>query len=141
MLTLWIPTPQSFPPLPVKNFPSWSMLWSSLFWIGANYYQPVDLPDTTGLCWREAIIRCLESIYPLSRTPQDPEPSPPSPRCEVQGPEPTTDREPEPIATNEPSPRKSLKAEDRHGARASRIVRPCARASYNARHEGESCGQ
>lgn len=36
----------------------------SFFWIGANYHYPVDLPDTSGLDWREAIIRCLESIYP-----------------------------------------------------------------------------
>ncbi|XDV30848.1 hypothetical protein PO909_033682 [Leuciscus waleckii] len=39
----------------------------SIFWIGAYYYHPVDLPDTTGLGWREAIIRCLESVYPRSR--------------------------------------------------------------------------
>ncbi|KAL0182313.1 hypothetical protein M9458_021688, partial [Cirrhinus mrigala] len=26
-----------------------------------NYHHPVDLPDTTGLSWREAIIQCLES--------------------------------------------------------------------------------
>ncbi len=33
------------------------------------------------------------------------------------------------------------KAEDRHGARASRIIRPGARAGYNDRHERESRGQ
>ncbi|KTF75117.1 hypothetical protein cypCar_00020968 [Cyprinus carpio] len=35
--------------------------------------------NTSGLSWRDAIIRCLESIYPRSRAQLDPEPSPPSP--------------------------------------------------------------
>jgi len=43
----------------------------SLSWIGANYYHPVDLPDTSELNWRDAIIRCLESVYPRSRTQED----------------------------------------------------------------------
>ncbi len=43
-----------------------------LFWIGTNYYRPVDLPETTGLSWREGILRCLECVQPRSRT------SPPS---------------------------------------------------------------
>ncbi len=38
---------------------------NSLFWIRANYHRPVDLTDTTGLCWREGILRCLESVRPL----------------------------------------------------------------------------
>ncbi len=37
---------------------------NSLFWIGANYHRPVDLPDTTGLSWRKGILRCLESVQP-----------------------------------------------------------------------------
>ncbi len=37
--------------------------------MGANYHRPVDLPDTTGLCWKEGIIRCLESVRTQSRTP------------------------------------------------------------------------
>ncbi len=41
---------------------------NSLFWIGANYHHPVDLPDTSGLSWREGILRCLESVQPRSRT-------------------------------------------------------------------------
>ncbi len=45
---------------------------NSLFWIWANYHRPVDLPDTTGLSWREGILRCLERVQPRSRT------SPPS---------------------------------------------------------------
>ncbi len=40
---------------------------NSLFWKGGNYYRPVDLPDTTGLSWREGILRRLESIWPRSR--------------------------------------------------------------------------
>ncbi len=71
----------------------------SLFWIGVNCHRPVDLPDTTGLNCREAIIRCLESVLPRFRTPPDPEPSPPSPRCAKQKPEPT--------ATDKPSPRRA----------------------------------
>ncbi|KAL0163850.1 hypothetical protein M9458_039603, partial [Cirrhinus mrigala] len=58
---------------------------NSLFWIGANYYRPVDLPDTTGLSWREGILHQ------------------PTPRLAEPEPEPTEDREPEPRAT-EPSP-------------------------------------
>ncbi len=41
---------------------------NSLFWIGAKYHRPMDLPDTTGLSWREGILRCLESVQPRSRT-------------------------------------------------------------------------
>ncbi len=77
---------------------------NSLFWIGANYHRPVDLSDTTGLSWREAIIRCLESVYPRSRTQPDPEPSPPSPRYAELKPEPTVDKEPETAATDKPLP-------------------------------------
>ncbi len=40
---------------------------SPLFWIRANYHCLVNLPDTTGLSRREAIIRCLEIVYPRSR--------------------------------------------------------------------------
>ncbi len=39
---------------------------NSLFWIGANYHRPVDLPDTIGLSWREGILQ--ESVQPLSGT-------------------------------------------------------------------------
>ncbi|KAL1254450.1 hypothetical protein QQF64_016679 [Cirrhinus molitorella] len=44
----------------------------------ANYYNPVDFPDTTGLSWREAISQCLENVYLQSRTQPDPVPSRPS---------------------------------------------------------------
>ncbi len=88
------------------------MMLISLFWIGANHHQPVDLPDTTGLSWREAIIRCLESVYPWSRTTPHPEPSPPSSRCAEPKPEPTTDGEPcMPATINEPSPRSATELE------------------------------
>ncbi|KAI2660142.1 Cytochrome c biogenesis protein CcsA [Labeo rohita] len=78
---------------------------NSLFWIGANYYCPVDLPETTGLSWREGILRCLESVQLQFRTSPrtHPEPSQPTPRLAEPEPEPTVDREPEPRAT-EPSP-------------------------------------
>ncbi len=33
-----------------------------LFRLGACYHHPMDLPDTTGLCWREGIYRCLGSF-------------------------------------------------------------------------------
>ncbi len=33
-----------------------------LFRLGASYHHPMDLPDTTGLCWREGIFRCLGSF-------------------------------------------------------------------------------
>ncbi len=33
-----------------------------LFRLRANYQRPMDLPDTTGLCWREGIYRCLGSF-------------------------------------------------------------------------------
>ncbi|KAK2887344.1 hypothetical protein Q8A67_015572 [Cirrhinus molitorella] len=75
----------------------------SLFWIGANFHQPVDLPDTTGLSWRDAIIRFLESVWPRSRTKPDPEPSQASPRS-AELPEPTAEGEPEPAVVFEPSP-------------------------------------
>ncbi len=39
----------------------------SLYWHGANSHRPVDLPDTTGLRWREGILRCLESVLPQVR--------------------------------------------------------------------------
>ncbi len=39
-----------------------------LFWLGANYHRPVDLPDTTGLSWREGIFQCLGSVRPRART-------------------------------------------------------------------------
>ncbi len=33
-----------------------------LFRLGACHNRPMDLPDTTGLCWREGIYRCLGSF-------------------------------------------------------------------------------
>lgn len=41
----------------------------ALFWIGANYH-PVDLPDTFGLNWMDAIIRCLESVLSVQSAPR-----------------------------------------------------------------------
>lgn len=65
----------------------------SLFWIGANYYHPADLPDTTELNWREAIIRCLKSVYPWYRPKPDPEHSPPPLTTDIMMPDPPTDGE------------------------------------------------
>ncbi len=39
-----------------------------LFWLGANFHHPVDLPDTTGLSWREGNFRCLGSVRARDRT-------------------------------------------------------------------------
>ncbi len=48
-----------------------------LFRLGANYQRPMDLPDTTGLCWREGIYRCLGSYR--SRVEPSPRVSPLAP--------------------------------------------------------------
>ncbi|ROL32997.1 hypothetical protein DPX16_5892 [Anabarilius grahami] len=76
----------------------------SLFWIGASYHHPVDLPDTSGLAWREAIIRCLESICPRSRTQSDPEPSPPPPSTTETLRQPPADEEQPPTTMSKPEP-------------------------------------
>ncbi len=52
----------------------------SLFWHGANLHRLVDLPDTTGLKWREGILRCLESVLPWARARASP-PSSAAPTC------------------------------------------------------------
>ncbi len=52
----------------------------SLFWHGANYHRPVDLPDTTGLGWREGILRCPPFAAPSSPPPSVALSSPPSVR-------------------------------------------------------------
>ncbi len=48
-----------------------------LFRLGANYQRSMDLPDTTGLCWREGIYRCLGSYR--SRVETSPRVSPLAP--------------------------------------------------------------
>ncbi|KAL0186331.1 hypothetical protein M9458_018001, partial [Cirrhinus mrigala] len=103
---------------------------NSLFWIEANYYRPVDLPDTTGLSWREGILRCLESVRPQSRTSPlaHPEPSQPTPRHAEPEPDPPADGEPEPRMT-EPLPKGATAREiatpvGREGAEDSIAARP-----------------
>ncbi len=41
---------------------------NKLFWLGANHHRSVDLPDTTGLSWREGVFRCLGSVRARART-------------------------------------------------------------------------
>ncbi len=48
-----------------------------LFRLGANYQRSMDLPNTTGLCWREGIYRCLGSYR--SRVETSPRVSPLAP--------------------------------------------------------------
>lgn len=36
----------------------------ALQWVGVNFAHPRELPDISGLNWREAIFRCLESFIP-----------------------------------------------------------------------------
>ncbi len=48
-----------------------------LFRLWANYQRTMDLPDTTGLCWREGIYRCLGSYR--SRVETSPRVSPLAP--------------------------------------------------------------
>lgn len=68
-----------------------------------NYYHQVDLSDTQGLDWREAILQYLESVYPRSVPQPDPEHSPPSPlTMEVTTPEPPADGELPPAPKTEP---------------------------------------
>uniref|UniRef100_A0A672REH4 Uncharacterized protein n=1 Tax=Sinocyclocheilus grahami TaxID=75366 RepID=A0A672REH4_SINGR len=50
---------------------------NQLFWLGANYHRSVDLPDITGLTWREGVFRCLGSAGPGATT--NPPPSAASP--------------------------------------------------------------
>lgn len=76
---------------------------NNLFWIRANYHHYIDLPDTSGLNWRKAIFRCLESVVPWFRTQPDPNPEPlltveisSVHSADVEGP-PATTSEPEPV--------------------------------------------
>lgn len=52
-----------------------------LYWIGANYHRQADLPDIKEDTWREAVLRCLENVYPRSFLPLNSEPSPQTPCC------------------------------------------------------------
>ncbi len=41
----------------------------TLFRLGISYHQSIELPDTSNLNWKEAIIRCLESLRSRAETP------------------------------------------------------------------------
>ncbi|XP_056123863.1 uncharacterized protein LOC130102021 [Rhinichthys klamathensis goyatoka] len=75
----------------------------NLFWIGANFHQRIDLPDTSNLNWKEAIIRCLESVATRSRTQPDPEPGL-QPSTAENSCVPPADGELPPAATHQPEP-------------------------------------
>ncbi|ROL23578.1 hypothetical protein DPX16_18846 [Anabarilius grahami] len=68
-----------------------------MFWIRATFNNPIDLPDTAGLDWREILIQCLESVVSWSGTKPDPEQ--PSSTAEK-----SCDRAAPPAATSEQEP-------------------------------------
>ncbi|KAI2649219.1 Filamentous hemagglutinin [Labeo rohita] len=72
------------------------------FSIGRITTATLTSHTTTGLSWREAIIRCPESVYLQSETQPNPVPSLPSPCGAEHQPEPSDDREPEHTMIDEP---------------------------------------
>ncbi|ROL42805.1 hypothetical protein DPX16_8551 [Anabarilius grahami] len=65
-----------------------------LYRIGASYNGPCVLPDTTGLNWRETMLKCVEFKRPRSGTPPYPVPNQ----------RPTADGNDDPAVTSEPAP-------------------------------------
>ncbi len=57
-----------------------------LFRLGACYHRPLDLPDTTGLCWREGVYRCLGSVRARVGTSPSPVALPCPPAVSVASP-------------------------------------------------------
>lgn len=57
-----------------------------LYWIGANYYSPLNFPDLRKGTWKEAFIRWLQCSYsqlmPSLKTTGEPEPHPPQRRSQ-----------------------------------------------------------
>ncbi len=109
---------------------------NSLFWIRGNYYRPIDLPDTTGLCWREAIIRRSsgERLSPIQNTAR---PNAKPTISLLHGARAHHWQRARAHRDQRAIAKECDRAEDRHRASPSWIIRPGVRAGYN-HHEGES---
>ncbi len=108
---LWKSPPASLP-LTAKISHSLSIPGSSagsprlsMFWHGANSHRPMDLPDTTGLRWREGIRRCLKNVLPQAIiSPPSSAALLPSPSAGKASPQPSaanTESTPEPAPVQE----------------------------------------
>ncbi len=70
-------------------FPTHKNMIKSLYWIRVCYQHQVDLSDTQGLSWRDAVIKCLESVSrAMPQLQSDPKPSSSPPRLMDISPEP-----------------------------------------------------
>ncbi len=109
----------------------------SLFWHGANLHRLVDLPDTTGLKWREGILRCLESVLPWARAraspPSSAAPTCPPPFAAHSLPPFAAHASPPPSAALPHTPSFAAKAGSEYGKTAcSEYGKPAGRSSFQA---------
>lgn len=84
----------------------------SLYWVGANYYNPLDLPEISKGTWREPLLKCMECTYPLlilsntANTDNEPKPNADQETQKMYAmdpvPEPVPAMEPEPAASSIP---------------------------------------